>query len=77
MTNINSDNNKNLNVVSYINTKEYHVILVLRKIGVQLTYQQAKEFLDEAEDRSIDFGTKHPLDFTEEEIIEEYNRYFK
>ena len=62
---------------NYINTHEYHIILVLRTIGVNLTYQQAKEFLAEAEDRSIDFGTKHPISFTDEEIIEEYNRYFK
>ena len=38
---------------NYINTHEYHIILVLRTIGVNLTYQQAKEFLDEAEDREI------------------------
>ena len=62
---------------NYINTHEYHVILVLRSIGIHLTYCQAKQFLEEAEDRSIDFGTKHPWMFTDEEIIEEYNRYFK
>lgn len=59
-----------------INNYEYHTILVLRSVGIQLTMEQAKQFLEEAEQRHIDFGTKHPYDFSDEELIEEYRQYF-
>ena len=62
--------------ISYINTYEYHCMLVLRTIGVQLNYWEAKEFLEAAEERSIDFeDEKHPYDFSDEEIIESYRYY--
>lgn len=60
----------------YINTYEYHCMLVLRTIGVQLNYWEAKEFLEAAEERSMDFeDEKHPYDFSDEEIIESYRYY--
>ena len=50
--------------------------LVLRTIGVQLNYWEAKEFLEAAENRSIYFEEeKHPYDFSDEEIIESYRQY--
>ena len=62
---------------SYINTMEYHWMLVLREVGVQLTYEEMVEFMQDAEDRHIDFGTKHPYEFTDREIINEYIQYFE
>ena len=60
----------------YINTYEYHCMLVLRTIGVQLNYWEAKEFLEAAEERSMDFeDEKHPYDFSDEEIRESYRYY--
>jgi len=59
-----------------INTYEYYTILVLRTIGVKLTMEQSKQFLEEAEQRHIDFDTKHPYDFSDEELIEEYRQYY-
>ena len=63
------------NKASYINTYEYHCMLVLRTIGVRLTYEQMCVFLEDAEQRHIDFDTKHPWCFTEQELIEEYKTY--
>ena len=59
----------------YINTYEYHCMLVLRTIGVQLNYWEAKEYLEGAEQRHIDFDTKDPYSFSDEEIIEDYIYY--
>lgn len=59
----------------YINTYEYHCMLVLRTIGVQLSYWEAKEYLEKAEQRHIYFDEKHPYDFSDEEIIEDYRTY--
>ena len=61
---------------SIINTREYYWILTLRTIGVQITYERAKEMIEECIDMSIDFDTKHPYDFLEEDIIETYNQYY-
>jgi hypothetical protein len=60
----------------YINTYEYHCMLVLRTIGVQLSYWEAKEYLEKAEQRHIYFDVKHPYDFSDEEIIEDYKTYY-
>jgi hypothetical protein len=62
--------------ISYINTYEYHCMLVLRTIGVQLNYWEAKEFLETAVSLSIDFGKKHPWNWSDEEIIECYRQYY-
>lgn len=60
----------------YINTYEYHCMLVLRTIGVQLNYWEAKEFLEAAEERSMDFEEeKHPWSWSDEDIIENYRQY--
>lgn len=60
----------------YINTYEYHCMLILRTIGVQLNYWEAKEFLEAAEQRSMDFEEeKHPWSWSDEEIIESYRQY--
>ena len=61
---------------SYINTYQYHCMLVLRTAGIKLTYEEVCKFLEEAEDRSIDFDEKHPWSFTDEEIIENYFKYY-
>ena len=61
---------------SYINTMEYHWMLILRGVGVHMTYEQMLQFMQDAEDRHIDFGTKHPYEFTDREIINEYIQYF-
>ena len=60
----------------YINTYEYHCMLVLRTIGVQLNYWEAKEFLEMAEQRSIDFEEeKHPWSWLDNDIINSYIHY--
>lgn len=60
----------------YINTYEYHCMLVLRTIGVQLNYWEAKEFLEAAEQRSMDFEEeKHPWSWLDEDIINSYRQY--
>ena len=51
-------------------------MLVLRTIGVQLNYWEAKEFLETAVSLSIDFGKKHPWNWSDEEIIECYRQYY-
>jgi hypothetical protein len=63
--------------VNYINTKEYYWMLTLRTIGVQISYEKAKEIIDKCIDMHIDFGYKHPYDYLEEDIINIYNQYYK
>lgn len=63
--------------VNYINTREYYWILTLRTIGVQISYEKAKEIIDKCIDMHIDFGYKHPYDYLEEDIINIYNQYYK
>lgn len=62
--------------ISYINTYEYHCMLVLRTIGVQLNYWEAKEFLETAISMSIDFEGKHPWTWFDEDIIDSYRQYY-
>ena len=61
---------------SYINTREYYWMKTLRTIGVQISYEEAKEMIDECIDMSIDFGYKHPYDYLEEDIIRIYNQFY-
>lgn len=63
--------------VNYINTREYYWMLTLRTIGVQISYEKAKEIIDKCIDMHIDFGYKHPYDYLEEDIINIYNQYYK
>ena len=61
---------------NYINTMEYHFLLVLRTAGAKnISYKDALQFMEDAEQRSIDFDTKHPYSFLDEDIIEEYKLY--
>lgn len=62
--------------VNYINTREYYWMKTLRTIGVQISYEEAKEMIDECIDMSIDFGYKHPYDYLEEDIIRIYNQFY-
>jgi hypothetical protein len=62
---------------SYINTREYYWMLTLRTIGVQISYERAKEIINECVNMSVDFGYKHPYDYLEEDIINIYNQYYK
>ena len=49
---------------------------LLLLLGVQLNYWEAKEFLEAAEQRSMDFEEeKHPWSWSDEEIIESYRQY--
>lgn len=63
--------------VNHINTREYYWMLTLRTIGIQITYERAKEIINECIDMHIDFGYKHPYDYLEEDIINIYNQYYK
>lgn len=63
--------------VNYINTREYYWMLTLRTIGVQISYEKAKDIIDKCIDMHIDFGYKHPYDYLEEDIINIYNQYYK
>lgn len=63
--------------VNYINTREYYWMLTLRTIGVQISYEKAKDVIDKCIDMHIDFGYKHPYDYLEEDIINIYNQYYK
>ena len=63
--------------VNYINTEEYYWMLTLRTIGVQISYEKAKEIINGCIDIHIDFGYKHPYDYLEEDIIRIYNQYYK
>lgn len=63
--------------VNYINTREYYWMLTLRTIGVQISYEKAKEIIDNCIDMHIDFGYKHPYDYLEGDIINIYNQYYK
>ena len=63
---------------SYINTREYYwMVLIRQRLGIWLSYEEMKQFMNEAEDRSIDFSTKHPWSFTDDEIVEEFETYYK
>ena len=63
---------------SYINTRQYYwMVLIRQRLGIWLSYEEMKQFMDEAEDRSIDFGTKHPWSFNDEEIVEEFETFYK
>jgi hypothetical protein len=75
MTTVNNAKITRQENISYINTYEYHCMLVLRTIGVQLNYWEAKEFLEAAESRSIDFEEKHPWSWFDEDIIDSYRQY--
>ena len=63
---------------SYINTRQYYwMVLIRQRLGIWLSYEEMKQFMNEAEDRSIDFSTKHPWSFTDDEIVEEFETYYK
>ena len=63
---------------SYVNTREYYwMVLIRQRLGIWLSYEEMKQFMNEAEDRSIDFSTKHPWSFTDDEIVEEFETYYK
>ena len=63
---------------SYINTREYYwMVLIRQRLGIWLSYEEMKQFMDEAEDRSIDFSTKHPWSFTDDEIVEEFETFYR
>ena len=72
------ENEKETKRKSYINTREYYwMVLIRQRLGIWLSYEEMKQFMVEAEDRSIDFTTKHPWSFTDDEIVEEFERYYK
>ena len=63
---------------SYINTREYYwMVLIRQRLGIWLSYEEMKQFMNEAEDRSIDFSTKHPWSFNDDEIVEEFETFYK
>lgn len=63
---------------SYINTIEYYwMVLIRQRLGIWISYEEMKQFMDDAEVRSIDFSTKHPLSFNDDEIVEEFETYYK
>jgi SpoVK/Ycf46/Vps4 family AAA+-type ATPase len=63
---------------SYINTREYYWMVIIRqRLGIWLSYEEMKQFMNEAEDRSIDFGTKDPWIFTDDEIVEEFETFYR
>ena len=63
---------------SYVNTREYYwMVLIRQRLGIWLSYEAMKQFMDEAEDRSIDFDTKHPWSFTDDEIIKEFETFYR
>ena len=63
---------------SYVNTREYYwMVLIRQRLGIWISYEEMKQFMNKAEDRSIDFSTKHPWSFTDDEIVEEFETYYK
>lgn len=63
---------------SYVNTIEYYwMVLIRQRLGIWLSYEEMKQFMNEAEDRSIDFSTKHPWSFTDDEIVEEFETFYR
>ena len=63
---------------SYVNTRQYYwMVLIRQRLGIWLSYEEMKQFMDEAEDRCIDFGTKHPWSFNDDEIVKEFETFYR
>ena len=61
----------------YKDTLELDWIYTLRTIGVDLTYKQTEKFMLDCINRWAKTKGKHPYDYTEEEIIDAYNKYYR
>ena len=73
-----TENKKETKRKSYVNTRQYYwMVLIRQRLGIWLSYEEMDQFMDEAEDRSIDFDTKHPWSFTDDEIVEEFKTFYK
>ena len=61
----------------YQDTLEFEWIWALRSIGVNLTYKQTEKFMLDCISKWAKTKGKHPYDYTEEEIIDAYNKYYR
>jgi hypothetical protein len=57
---------------SIVTTYEYYMMLVLRNNGIKIFYPEAKAYYDAMEDQWMTFDEKHPKNFNEQEIIDNY-----